>query len=174
MISPVQICRICTNQTYMYIQYNGRRITSYCMFSVVMYSTVISYLFKSFKVVCESLNVPNNEGSADHRITTLPSVGPSGVLNVKEEDQSQPVMPPMLSPEGPCVRAQGLSRSLSNDQQHSVHMFVVKEEDPLVLNEPQIIQQPSNGRRKNGDVSTSTGKWENNISFNLGLLGHTV
>lgn len=127
-------------------------------------------LFNSFKVVSDSTNISNNEGSTDHRTTTLPSLGTSGVLNVKEENQSQPVMPPLLTPEGPDARVQGLNRSLSSEQQQNVQMFVVKEEDPLVLNEPQIIQQPSNGKRRNGDLCTSTGKWGSNIFIFINML----
>ncbi|XP_062394859.1 uncharacterized protein LOC134082861 isoform X2 [Sardina pilchardus] len=105
-------------------------------------------------VACDSTNVPNNGASTDHRTTTLPSLGTSALLNVKEEDQSQPVMPPVLSLEGADARTPLISRSLSNEQQLGVQMFVVKEEDPLVLNEPQFIQQPTNGKKSHLCTST--------------------
>lgn len=133
------------------------------MFSIRMYDQI---LFKSFKMVCDS----TNEGGTGHRTTTLPSFGTSGLLNVKEENQAQPVMPPLLDLEGPDARVQGLNRSLSSEQQQNVQMFVVKEEDPLVLNEPQIIQQPSNGKPRNGDLRTSTGKWGSNIFLLINIL----
>ncbi|KAG5271063.1 hypothetical protein AALO_G00175470 [Alosa alosa] len=107
-------------------------------------------------VVCDSTNVPTNGATTDHRTTTLPSLGTSGVLNVKEEDQSQPVMPSVLPPEGADARAPLINRSLSNEPQPGVQMFVVKEEDPLVLNEPQIIQEPTNGNPPKSHLCTTS------------------
>ncbi|XP_031431631.1 uncharacterized protein LOC105891837 isoform X3 [Clupea harengus] len=107
----------------------------------------------SNQVVGASTNVSSNGTSTDHRTTTLPSRGTSGLLNIKEEDLSQPVMPPVLSPDGDGARGPLINRSLYNEQ--GVQMFVVKEEDPLILNEPHTVQQPSNGKRRDGHLSAS-------------------
>ncbi|KAL2084339.1 hypothetical protein ACEWY4_019857 [Coilia grayii] len=112
----------------------------------------------SNQVVADSTNIQNSGASADHRTTTLPTVGTPGALGIKEEELSQPVMPPVLLPEAAAADARGplINSPLPVEQQQGVQMFVVKEEDPLVLNEPQGSPHTPNGKRKDGPLSTSS------------------
>ncbi|XP_028837971.1 zinc finger protein 576, tandem duplicate 1 [Denticeps clupeoides] len=83
------------------------------------------------------------------------------VLTSKEscERQSEESLPEMMTSQNQGFPVRGIlvRQSSACEQQRGVQMFVVKEEDPLILNEPQSVTCQSHHEARDGQSSTAFG-----------------